>query len=210
MSEAHQLFIRVARESGDSSREAYLRALNSKPAYETKIFDVGQRVRVHRPRQNKKIATKALLQWDGPYRVIAFGHNTYTCEHELTKSIIHASIKDVRAYTAAGLPDEVKAADETSPPDCNVGDLVATLSAPNPLCTSYWLSRARIISPPDEPDIFITDYYGTQNGTVFRPMFVDSHDGSFFLKKTLLARALHHLSLVTVVVSPLPTSLLLT
>ena len=94
----------------------------------------------------------------------------------------------MRAYTAAGLPDEVKAADETSPPDCNVGDLVATLSAPNPLCTSYWLSRARIISPPDEPDIFITDYYGTQNGTVFRPMFVDSRDGKFILSQKDLTR----------------------
>ena len=94
----------------------------------------------------------------------------------------------MKAYTAAGLPDEVKAADETSPPDCNVGDLVATLSAPNPLCSTFWLSQVRIISPPDEPDIFITDYDGTQNGKVFRPVFVDSRDRKLILSQKDLTR----------------------
>jgi hypothetical protein len=181
MAEAHQLFVRVARETGDTSREAYLKALNSKSAHETKIFEVGQRVRVHRPRKSKHVAAKALLQWDGPYRVTAFAGNAYTCKHEINQSIIQASIKDVRAYTAAGLPEEVQAAEDSSPAECQVGDLVATLSAPNPLCTTYWLSRVRLISPPDEPDIFIADYYGSQNGVTFRPIYLDSRDGKFIL-----------------------------
>ena len=181
MAEAHQLFIRVARETGDTSREAYLKALNSKSAHETKIFEVGQRVRVHRPRKSKHVAAKALLQWDGPYRVIAFAGNAYTCKHEINQSIIQASIKDVRAYTAAGLPEEVQAAEDSTPAECQVGDLVATLSAPNPVCTTYWLSRVRLLSPPDEPDIFITDYYGSQNGVTFRPIYLDSRDGKFIL-----------------------------
>jgi hypothetical protein len=126
MSEAHQLFVRVARETGDASREAYLKALNSKPNRETKLFEIGQRVRVHRPRQSRHVATKALLQWDGPYRVTAFAHNTYTCKHEINQSIIQASIKDVKAYTAAGLTEEIQAAEQTAPDECKVGDLVAT------------------------------------------------------------------------------------
>jgi len=183
MSEAHQLFVRVARETGDASREAYLKALNSRPIRETKLFEIGQRVRVHRPRQSRNVATKALLQWDGPYRVTAFAHNTYTCKHEINQSIIQASIKDVKAYTAAGLTEEIQAAKQTAPDECKVGDLVATLSAPNPLCITFWLSRIRLISPPDEPDIFIADYYGSENGTTFRPIYWDSRDGKFILSQ---------------------------
>jgi len=71
----------------------------------------------------------------------------------------------------------------TAPDECKVGDLVATLSAPNPLCTTFWLSRIRLISPPDEPDIFIADYYGSENGTTFRPIYWDSRDGNFILSQ---------------------------
>ncbi len=151
---------------------------------------VGDLVRVHRPQTRKGVASKALLQWDGPFRVMSkVASNIWECKHHHTGQIVRASTGDIKIYPVTALPSSSEAKAGNPAPDFPPGSIVATRdSVENPRL--IWLSTVTAISA-DDAEWRAVEYFATRSHRApfkFLPCWVDERDDALVLAKTKTSR----------------------
>jgi transposase InsO family protein len=200
---SQQVFTRVAKLYGDRNRSAAVERKNREAKRSVPSIGVGDRVKLLRPRLGRRHpgskgrggrggrdGRKTVVQYDGPYRVIAVnnGGNLFTCRHEQTphdeRTVSRVHIGRYLAQGGQQATEFAGVQPPTNPLVFQPGEILAIGEHEEGEAGSHRFQLVRFLEMDDDQGYFHAQNLGTtsrKNRQVFKEVWIDQKDGKAIL-----------------------------